>query len=151
MSTTELTLEPKSNSFGIIGVIVGFLGMLSVLVGPAIQDAIIPPPPAEKQLTDTIVSLKQRITAKLKKTAPPPEAPRGRFSLQELPHTLSLAFAGLAIIGWAVSYLRREDHRYAYVACGVGTATLVWHALILALAVAVLCVILYYVLPDALS
>ena len=151
MSTTELTLEPKSNSFGIIGVIVGFLGMLSVLVGPAIQDAIIPPPPAEKQLTDTIVSLKQRITAKLKKTAPPPEAPRGRFSLQELPHTLSLAFAGLAIIGGAVSYLRREDHRYAYVACGVGTVTLVWHALILALAVAVLCVILYYVLPDALS
>ena len=151
MSTTQLTLEPKSKTFGMIGVIVGFLGLLSVLVGPAIHDAIIPPPSAEKQLTETIVSLKQHFTAKLKKTAPPPEAPRGRFSSQELPHTLSLAFAGLAIIGGAVSYLRREDHRYAYVACGVGTATLVWHALILALAVAVLCVILYYVLPDALS
>ena len=134
-----------------IGVIVGFLGLLSVLVGPVIRDAIIPPPPAEKQLTETVVSLKERITAKLKKTPPPPEAPRGRFSSQELPHTLSLAFAGLAIIGGAVSYLRREDHRYAYVACGVGTATLVWHALIIALAVAVLCVILHYVLPDALS
>ena len=151
MSTTQLTLEPKSKTFGMIGVIVGFLGLLSVLVGPAIHGAIIPPPPAEKQLTETIVSLKQHITAKLKKTAPPPEAPRQRFSSQELPHTLSFAFAALAIIGGAVSYLRREDHRYAYVACGVGTATLVWHALILALAVAVLCVILYYVLPDALS
>ena len=77
--------------------------------------------------------------------------PRERFSSQELPHSLSLAFAGFAIIGGAVSYLRREDHRYAYVACGVGTVTLVWHTLILALAVAVLCVILHYVLPDALS
>jgi hypothetical protein len=151
MSTAELTLEPKAKTFGMIGVIVGFLGMLSVLVGPAIHDAIIPPPPAEKQLAGTIVSLKQHITAKIKKTAPPPEAPSQRFSSQELPHTLSFAFAALAIIGGAVSYLRREDHRYAYVACGVGTATLVWHALILALAVAVLCVILYYILPDALS
>jgi hypothetical protein len=134
-----------------IGVIVGFLGLLSVLVGPVIRDAIIPPPPAEKQFAETIVSLKQHITAKLKKTSPTPEAPRERFSSQELPHTLSLAFAGFAIIGGAVSYLRREDHRYAYVACGVGTVTLVWHTLILALAVAVLCVILHYVLPDALS
>ena len=148
MSTAELTLEPKSKTFGMIGVIVGFLGLLSVLIGPAIRDAIIPPPPAEKQLTETVVSLKQRITAKLKKTEPPRETPRGRFSQQELPHTLSLAFAGLAIIGGAVSYLRREDHRYAYVACGVGTATLVWHALIIALAVAVLCVILYSILPE---
>jgi hypothetical protein len=151
MSTADIALEPKAKTFGMIGVIVGFLGLLSVLVGPVIRDAIIPPPPAEKQLAETIVSLKQHITAKLKKTPPPPESPRQRFSAQELPDTLSFAFAALAIIGGAVSYLRREDHRYAYVACGIGTATLVWHALLLALAVAVLCVILAYVLPDALS
>jgi hypothetical protein len=151
MSTADIALEPKAKTFGMIGVIVGFLGLLSVLVGPVIRDAIIPPPPAEKQLAETIVSLKQHITAKLKKTPPPPEAPRQRISAQELPDTLSFAFAALAIIGGAVSYLRREDHRYAYVACGIGTATLVWHALLLALAVAVLCVILAYVLPDALS
>jgi hypothetical protein len=151
MSTAESTREPKSKTFGIIGVIAGFLGLLSVLVGPAIHEAIIPPLPAEKQLAETILSLKQQITAKLKKTPPPSEAPRQRRSSQELPHTLSFAFAALAIIGGAVSYLRREDHRYAYVACGVGTAPLFWHALILALAVAVLCVILYYLVPDALS
>ncbi len=125
MSTADIALEPKAKTFGMIGVIVGFLGLLSVLVGPVIRDAIIPPPP--------------------------PESPRQRISAQELPDTLSFAFAALAIIGGAVSYLRREDHRYAYVACGIGTATLVWHALLLALAVAVLCVILAYVLPDALS
>jgi hypothetical protein len=151
MSTGELTLEPKSKTFGVIGVIVGFLGFLSVLAGPAIRDAIIPPPPAEKQLAETIVSLKQHIAAKLKKTPPPPEPSRQPFSPQKLPDTLSFVFAALAIIGGAVSYLRREDHRYAYVACGIGTATLVWHALILALAVGVLCVILHYVLPDSLS
>jgi hypothetical protein len=151
MSTAELTLDSKPKTFGIVGIVAGFLGLLSVLVGPAVRDAIVPPPPTEKQLAETIVSLKQHITAKLKKTPPPPEAPRQRFSSQELPYTLSLALAAVAIIGGAISYLRREDHRYAYVACGVGTGILIWHALILALAVAVLCVILYYVVPDALS
>ncbi len=151
MTNTDFSPESKTKTFGIIGVVAGFIGLLLVLVGPAVRDAISPPPPAEKQLAETIVSLKQRITAKLKKTPTPPEAPRERFSARELPHTLSLAFAAVAIIGGAVSYLRREDHRYACVACGVGTVTLIWHALILALAVAVLCVILYYVLPDALS
>ncbi|GEM_PF-6673627 len=151
MTTAELTLEPKAKTFGIVGVVAAFFGLLSVLVGPAIRDAIIPPPPANQQLAETVVSLKQHITAKLKKTPPPPEAPRQRFSPQELPYTLSLSLAAGAIISGAVSYLRREDHRYAYVACGVGTATLVWHALIIALAAVVLCVILYYFLPDALS
>lgn len=151
MTTTESTAEPKAKTFGILGVVAAFLGLLAVLVGPAIRDAIIPPPPAEQQLAETIVSLKQHITAKLKKTPPPPKPATQRFSPQELPYTLSLAFAAAAIIGGAVSYLRREDHRYAYVACGVGTATLVWHALLLALAAVILCVILYYVLPDALT
>jgi uncharacterized membrane protein YeiH len=151
MSSAEFIPDPKSKTFGMIGVIVGFLGLLSAFAGPAIRDAIIPPPPAEKQLAETIVSLKQHITAKLKKTPPPQEPPNQSFSAEKLPNTLSFGFAVLAIIGGAVSYLRREDHRYAYVACGIGTATLVWHALILALAVAVLCVILHYVLPDALS
>lgn len=151
MTTAEPTLESKSKIFGILGVVAGFLGLLSVLVGPAIRDAIAPPPPANQQLAETIVSLKQQITAKLKGTEPPTEAPRSSSSSQNLPYTLSLALAAVAIIGGAVSYLRREDHRYACVACGVGTVTLAWHALLLALAAAVLCVILYYVLPDALS
>jgi hypothetical protein len=151
MSTAELTHVPKSKTFGMTGVIFGFLGLLSVLIGPAIRDAIIPPPPAEKPLVEAIASLKQHLASKLKKTPPPLEPPLQLFSPQKLPDTLSFAFAALAIIGGGVSYLRREDHRYAYVACGIGTATLVWHALILALAVAVLCVILHHVLPDALS
>lgn len=151
MITTELPIESKPKTFGTVGIVAGFIGLLSVLVGPVVRDAIIPPPPAEKQLAETIVSLKQHITAKLKKTPPPPEAPRQRFSPRELPYTLSLALAAVAIIGGAISYLRREDHRYACVACGVGISTLIWHALILALAVAMVCVILYYVLPDALS
>ncbi len=151
MTTAELPPEIKPKTFGILAVAAAFLGLLSVLVGPAIRDAIVPPPPANQQLAETILSLKQHITAKLKKTPPPTETPRQRFSPQELPYTLSLALAAVAIIGGAVSYLRREDHRYAYVACGVGTLTLVWHAFILALAVALVCVILHHVLPDALS
>lgn len=151
MTTTGLTIESKAKPFGLVGIVAGFLGLISVLVGPAIRNAIHPPPPAEKQLADAIGNLKEHITAKLKKTPPPPEVPRQRSFPQELPHFISLALAAVAIIGGAISYLRREDRRYAFVACGVGTVTLIWHALILALAVAVLGVILYYVLPDALS
>ncbi len=151
MTTAELPREIRPKTFGILGVVAAFLGLLSVLIGPAIRDAIVPPPAANQQLAETIVSLKRHITAKLKKAAPPTEAPRQRFSAQEMPYTLSLALAAVAIIGGAVSYLRREDHRYAYVACGLGTLTLVWHAFLLALAAALVCVILYHILPDALS
>jgi hypothetical protein len=151
MTTTAIALESRPKTFGIVGTVAGFLGLLSVLVGPAVWDAIVPATPSEKQLAETIVTLRQHITAKLKKTSPPPEDARRRFSSRELLDPISLAFAAIAIIGGATSYLRREDHRYAYVACGVGTFTLIWHALILAFAVAILCVILYYVLPDALS
>lgn len=113
MTTTELTLESKPKTFGIVGVVAGFLGLHTVLFRPAIRDALIPPPPAEKQLAETIVSLKEHITAKLKKTPPPPEAPRQRPSPGDLTYPLSLALAAVAIVGGAVSYLRREDHRYA--------------------------------------
>lgn len=151
MTTDELTLESKPKTFGLVGVVAGFIGLLSVLVGPVVRDAISPPPPAERQLAETIVSLKQHITAKINKTPPPTETPRNNHSGRDLPRDLSLALAALAIIGGAISYLRREDRRYAYVACGMGTATLLWHALLIALAVAALCVILYCVLPDALT
>lgn len=150
MTTTALALESKPRTFGLIGTFAGFIGLLSALVGPVVRDAITPQPPAEKQLAETIVSLKQHITAKIKKTPLPPEAPRKGLSERNLPLDLSLVLAAVAIIGGAISYLRREDRRYAYVACGIGTATLLWHALLLALAVAVLCVILLKILPDAL-
>lgn len=151
MTKAEFIIEPKSNIFGIIGVIAAFLGLLSLLVGPAIRDAFIPPSPVNKLFAEVIVDLKQQITAGIKKIPAQPEAPQQHSFYQKLPDTLSLAFAALAIIGGSISYLRREDYRYTYVAYGLGTATLVWHTFLFALAAVVLCVILYYVLPDALS
>ena len=145
------TTEAHPNTFGIVGIVVAFLGLLSVLVGPAISDALIPPPPPHQQLAETVASLKEHLVARLKKLPPPPEAPRARFSPRELPFTLSLVFAATAIIAGSVSYLRREDYRYAGVACGVATLTLAWYALLLALAAVVLCAILYYVLTTTLT
>ena len=145
----ETELRPKT--FGIIGVIAAFLALLTVLVGPSIHDAIYPKPSVEDRIADTAVKIRDRVAAHLKGAPAPEKRFAFRLNSTQLPYTISLALAGAAIVGGCVSYLRREDHRYAYVACGVGTATLVWHALILALAAVVLCVILYYVLPDALS
>jgi hypothetical protein len=145
------TTETHHKIFGIIGIILAFLGLLSVLVGPAICDAIIPPPPPHQQLAETVASLKEHLVARLKKLPPPPQAPRARFSPRELPFTLSLIFAATAIMAGSVSFLRREDYRFAGVACGVATLTLAWYALLLALAAAVLCVILYCVLTTTLT
>lgn len=155
MTATEIIIEPKSKSFGVVGVIAAFLGLISVLVGPVICDALIPPPPVEKQLAHIIVSVKQHIAAKLKKTPALPEAvqqrseaEQERVTILKVAFSFSLALASLAIICGVVSYLRREDHRYAYAACGIATVTLVWHALLLALAVIVLCAIIFGVLSN---
>ena len=40
MTTNELTLESKPKTFGIVGVVAGFLGLLTVLVGPTVRDAL---------------------------------------------------------------------------------------------------------------
>ena len=98
MSTADIALELKAKTFGMIGVIVGFLGLLSVLVGPFIRDAIIPPPPAEEQLAETIVSLKQHITAKLKKNAATPGI--------STPAVLCAGFAGYSLL----CVCRARDH-----------------------------------------
>jgi hypothetical protein len=140
--------ELKRKTFGIIGVIAGFLAFLTVLVGPSIHDAVYPKPSVEDRIAETAVKIRDRVVARLK-GSPRPEK-RSAFQLKstELPYTISLALAGAAIIGGCVSYLRREDHRYAYVACGVGTLTLVWHAVLLAVGALILCIIIFSVLGS---
>ena len=140
--------ESKRNTFGICAVIAAFLALLTVLVGPAIHDAIVPKPNAEERIAETAVKLRDHIKARLKGAPITSKPSVRRLDSDQLPYTMSLALAGAAIIGGCVSYLRREDHRYAYVACGVGAVSLAWHAVLLALGAIVLCVILYYILPS---
>ena len=140
--------ELKPKTFGIIGVIAGFLALLTVLVGPSIHDAVYPKPSVEDRIADTAVKIRDRVAARLKGAPAPAKPSVRRLNSGELPYTISLALAGAAIIGGCVSYLRREDHRYAYVACGVGTLTLAWHALLLALGALILCIIIFSVLGS---
>jgi hypothetical protein len=135
----------RPKTFGIIGVIAAFLALLTVLVGPSVHDAIFPKPRLEDRIADTAFKIRDRVAARLKGAPPPEKRIEFRVSSSQFPYSLSLAFVGAAIVGGCVSYLRREDHRYAYVACGVGTLTLAWHAVLLALGALVLCVIIFSV------
>ena len=143
-----MNTELKPKTFGIIGVIAGFLALLTVLVGPSIHDAVFPKPSVEDRIAETAVKIRDRVAARLKGAPPPEKRSAFRLKSTELPYTISLALAGAAIIGGCVSYLRREDHRYAYVACGVGTLTLAWHAVLLALGALILCIIIFAVLSS---
>ena len=138
-----MTPTPTKSVFGIIGVIAAFLALFAVLVGPTIHDAIFPKPPAEERIADTVVKLHDRIKAHIKKA--PDTAPPERLKLNSpaLPYTISMACAAIAILGGGISYLRREDRRLAYVACGVGVLALAWQVMLLAVAAVVLCGILY--------
>ena len=143
-----MTTELRPKTFGIVGVIAGFLALLTVLVGPSIHDAFFPKPSVEDRIADTAVRIRDRVAARLKGN-PTPEKPLvRRLNSGELPYTISLALAGAAIVGGCVSYLRREDHRYAYVACGVGSLTLAWHAVLLAIGAVIVCVIIFVVLSS---
>ena len=133
----------RKKGIGILAVIAGFLGLLAVLVGPQIRDAIFPKPSVEPRIAEKVVAIRDAITARINGDT----APRfsSRFNREQLPYTISLALAAGAIIGGCVSYLRREDRRFAYVACGVGALTLVWHAMALAVGALILCALLFVV------
>jgi len=141
-----MNTQPKRNTWGTLGVIIAFLALLTVLVGPSIHDALFPKPTVEDRIADTAVRLRDRLAARLKGTPLPEKRSALRLDSDELPYSVSLALAGVAIVGGCLSYLRREDHRYAYVACGVGTLTLAWHAVLLAVGALILCVIIFAVL-----
>lgn len=146
MSTCEIILEPKPKTFGILSVIAGVLGLLAIAVGPFIRDMIVPPAPAEKHLSETILGIKRHIGPKAQGNPPPAEGPRQLFSAKELPRTLSVVLSALAIIGGAASFLLREGHRDACIAGGLGLVTLYWHTVLLALAALFLFFVLYYLL-----
>jgi len=141
-----MNAEQKPKAFGIVGVIAAFLALLTVLVGPSVHDAMFPKPRIEDRIAETAIKIRDRVAARLKGAPTPEKRFALRVSSSQFPYSLSLALVGVAIVGGCVGYLRREDHRYAYVACGVGTLTLAWHAVLLALGALVLCIIIFSVL-----
>lgn len=143
-----MTAEPNHKTFGLIGVIAGFLALFTVLVGPSVYDAFYPKPPIEERIADAAVKIRERVTARLKGAPAAFKSSTPRLNARELPYNISLALAAASVIGGCVSYLRREDHRFAYVACGVGTLTLAWHAVLFAMGALVLCAILFIVFSS---
>lgn len=137
--------ERQRNLLGILAVVAAFLGLLAVLVGPSIHAALFPSAPIEERIAEAAVRVRDRVVARLKGAPPAPKRMELRLDSKQLPYTISLAFAALAIIGGSSAYLRHEDPRYAYVACGVGTLTLAWHAVLIAAGAVVLCLILFVV------
>jgi len=132
-------------TIGVIAVLMSFIALLSALVGPIVVHALYPPLPPEHTLAKVIVDVRDAVKSRLQHGSPtPPPQPR-RFDRAELPYDLSMAFAGLAIVAGCTSFLRREDQRYAYVACGVASVSLAWYALLLAIAAVIVCAIIFAV------
>jgi hypothetical protein len=136
----------RRSIIGSIAISAAFLGFLSVLVGPSVVDAMYPKPPLEERVADKVVAMRDSIKSRLKGEPRPAPSIQQRFDKDELPYSISLALAGIGVIGGCVGYLRREDHRFAYIACGVGAVTLVWHALLLALGAVAFCLIVFAVI-----
>jgi len=143
--------ETKKPLFGTIAVAASFLALFSVLVGPSVADAISPKPPMEERVADKVVAIRDSIKAKLKNEPPQSPTLQQRFHRDQLPYSISLALAAVGIIGGCVAYLRREDHRFAYVACAVGTLTLVWHAVLMALGALIICAIIFSIFGGGTS
>jgi hypothetical protein len=137
--------------FGTIAVVASFLALLAVLVGPSAVDAMSPKPPMEERVADKVVAIRDSIKARLKNEPRQPPTLEQRFHKEELPYSISLALAAVGIIGGCIAYLRREDHRLVYVACGVATLTLLWHAVLMALGALIICAIIFSFFGGATS
>jgi hypothetical protein len=63
---SSMATEINRKAIGLVGVISGFLALLTVLIGPSIYDALYPKPALEDRVADTAIKIRDRVASRLK-------------------------------------------------------------------------------------
>lgn len=137
----------RFDRFGLIGVIVGFLALAAAVLPLWVLPVIFPPKPIERSVVETARDLRDRAIAVARGTAQP--APRAETQIDHWYRILAtfavvLALAAIALA--VVSFLRREDWRYAGTAAALGVGAVAFEFWVIALIVAATLFFMYVVL-----
>jgi len=140
----DATPKAKARTFGLVGIVVAFLGLAGAIFAPLAFEVRRPPP---KQLSDlladTAVKIKDRVT---KREAPASLPPQTDWRVVAIITASALGFVG-AVFGTA-SWIRREDLRISGAAVAVGVTAIAFHYIMAAVGVAIVCIILSWILSH---
>ncbi|MDB6124631.1 MAG: hypothetical protein JWQ71_3624 [Pedosphaera sp.] len=138
------TAPRKAHTFGLIGIVVAFLGLAGAIFSPLALEVQRPPP---KQLSDvladTAVKIKDRFT---KREALPPPPRETDWRVVAIITASSLGFIGAAL--GTASWIRREDLRISGAAVAVGVTAIAFHYILAAIGITIGLVIVAWILSH---
>ena len=140
----DATPKPKARTFGLVGIIVAFLGLAGAVFAPLAFEVQRPP---SKQLSDVLADTAVKIKDRVAKREPPAPLPtQTDWRVVAIITASALGFIGAAF--GAVSWIRREDLRVSGAAVAVGVTAIAFHYILAAIGVAIVCIILGWILSH---
>jgi hypothetical protein len=143
-SNPDATPKARARAFGLVGIIVAFLGLAGAVFRPLAFEVQRPPPKQLSDvLTDTAVKIKDRIA---KTEAAPAPHPQTDWRVVAIITASALGFIGAAF--GTASWIRREDLRISGAAVAVGVTAIAFHYIMAAIGVAIVCIIVGWILSH---
>ena len=144
VTKSETTPQVRARTFGLVGIIVAFLGLAGAIFAPLALEAKRPPP---KQLSDVLADTAVKIKDKIvKREAPTPPPAQTNWRVLAIITASALGFIGAAL--GTASWVRREDLRVSGAAVAVGVTAIAFHYIIAAIGVAIVCILLAWMLSH---
>jgi len=140
----DATPKRKVRAFGLVGIIVAFLGLAGAIFGPLAFEVQRPPP---KQLSDVLADTAVKIKDRIAKTeAVPPPPLQTDWRVVAIITASALGFIGAAF--GTASWIRREDLRVSGAAVAIGVTAIAFHYIMAALGVVIVCIIVGWILSH---
>jgi hypothetical protein len=129
----DATPKARARAFGLVGLIVAFIGLAGAIFAPLAFEVQRPPP---KQLSDvladTAAKIKDRVT---KREAPAPPPPQTDWRIVAIITASALGFIGAAF--GTASWIRREDLRISGAAIAVGVTAIAFQYVLAAIGITI--------------
>ena len=129
----DATPKARARAFGLVGLIVAFVGLAGAIFAPLAFEVQRPPP---KQLSDvladTAAKIKDRVT---KREAPAPPPPQTDWRVVAIITASALGFIGAAF--GTASWIRREDLRISGAAIAVGVTAIAFQYVLAAIGITI--------------
>ncbi|MDB6066458.1 MAG: hypothetical protein JWR26_2666 [Pedosphaera sp.] len=143
LTTTNPDATPKASTraFGLVGIVVAFLGLAGAIFAPLAFEVQRPPPKhLSDVLADTVVKIKDRLA---KKEAPAPSPPQTDWRVVAIITASALGFIGAAF--GTASWVRRGDLRISGAAIAIGVTAIAFQYVLAAIGITIGLVIIAWI------
>jgi hypothetical protein len=137
-------VQAQTDRFGRVGVVVGLIGLAVAVLSLWVLPMIFPPKPLEQVVVETARNIRDRAVSAARGVEQPAPRVSDEADVWYKVSTIAALALGLAAIALgAVSFLRREDLRYAGTAAALGVGAIAFELWMMSLAIAVALILLF--------